>query len=249
MSTIIYKNEPDLCETIARKLVSLSHKKKKRVNIVLSGGETPKKVFNKIANLNDAYEINWAKLNFWWTDERNITMESKNNNYGEAKRILFDRVQCPESNIHPLIINNTDNLKNTISQYIKKINNKVEIVNKYPRFDWIWLGVGEDGHTASIFDKNEIFTQENKWLNIVKNIHVPHTRITLTLDVINNAKNIDFLITGERKAKIMCKILGKANFRCPATLVAPRLGKVIWHIEEKSIKGIPTLGNDLITQN
>ena len=92
MSTIIYQKPHDIAKFMALKLAAISHSKKESIHIALSGGSTPKAIFQYIAESDKTYSINWSRLHFWWADERCVEIESPESNYGEAKRILFDHI-------------------------------------------------------------------------------------------------------------------------------------------------------------
>jgi 6-phosphogluconolactonase len=123
-------------------------------HISLSGGSTPKGLFSYITSSQFKQSIQWQNLHFWWGDERCVEFKDEQSNYGEAKRLLFDHIDIPKRNVHviPLDLFNTiEDYQLVAESYASKMKQVISIINEYPVYDWILLGVGEDGHTASLF--------------------------------------------------------------------------------------------------
>lgn len=227
---IIYQDKNNISKFITMKLISLARIKKNNINIVLSGGKTPQVIFNYIKSINHLYNIEWSKYHFWWSDERYVNIENNRNNYGQAKRILFDHIPIDEKNLHPIEIKSSPN--ETVNNYITLINHNIPKFNNIPLFDWIWLGVGEDGHISSIFNNDDI--NNSNWAFITKHPILKDTRITLGINIINHANEIDFIISGENKAKIINDILvNKNNKQYPAQFIKSN-NNVTWHIDKKA---------------
>lgn len=231
MSTIIYQKPHDIAKFMALKLAAISHSKKESIHIALSGGSTPKAIFQYIAESDKTYSINWSRLHFWWADERCVEIESPESNYGEAKRILFDHININTENLHPM--NGTMPPKEAALSYQQSLKQNLPIENNLPYFDWIWLGMGDDGHTASLFPHG-VPLNTSDWTAFAKRPISKQNRITLTLCVLNNAKTIDFLVTGESKAKMLKKVLEDKidAINYPAKSIKPTTGDLLWHIDK-----------------
>jgi len=231
MSIIIYQNPYDIAKFITLKLAAISHSKKESIHIALSGGSTPKAIFQHIAESDKTYSINWSRLHFWWADERCVKIENPESNYGEAKRILFDHIDINVQNLHP--INGTMPPKEAASFYQKSLKKHLSIQNNLPYFDWIWLGMGDDGHTASLF-LHGVPLNTPDWTAVAKHPISKQNRITLTLCVLNNAKTIDFLVTGQSKAHMLKKVLEDKTeaISYPAKSIKPTTGEILWHIDK-----------------
>ncbi|MBN2167583.1 MAG: 6-phosphogluconolactonase [Marinilabiliaceae bacterium] len=205
MNKIIFETKNLLAHYLAKELISLANNGNIK-NVALSGGSTPQAIFDVMASEYNEI-INWQNIRFFWVDERCVPPTHNDSNYGMTKKHLLDKIEIKNENIcrikcelQPL---------NALNEYIISINNNVSKKNGFPEFDLIILGMGDDGHTASIFP-HEI----NLWNsdNICEIGHHPITnqeRITLSGKVINNAKKIIFLITGSNKARKVKDIFTK----------------------------------------
>lgn len=224
----------NLAQFIVDSLNSNSNDKNK-FTIALSGGNTPKLLFEVISNdFND--KTDWKKVDFFWGDERCVDPESQESNYGSAKKIFLDPLKIPKENIHRIKGEN-DPLIET-ERYSNEINLAVKGINGLPSFDLIILGLGGDGHTASIFpDQMELLTI-NKICEIAYQPETKQKRITVTGKVINNAKNIVFLITGNEKADIVSKVINKKEnyLNFPAAHIKSEYGDLIFYLDYEASK-------------
>jgi 6-phosphogluconolactonase len=205
--------------------------KKASMHVALSGGSTPKLWF-KILKEKYSSKMPWHIIHFYWGDERMVSALDSESNYGEALRILFDHISIPEENIHPVIGENS--IDSEITRYKELIYNNLEKSENIPVFDLIVLGMGDDGHTASIFP-NQLKILESE--HVCAKAEHPDTgqiRLTLTGKVINRARNIVFLITGENKAKKLGTIfLKKSGYeKFPASYIEPYFGKLFFFIDK-----------------
>ena len=197
---IIIENDENL---LIKKFISLfkqkiRKKKKGRFSFVLTGGDSPIKLYKKIAKIKN---INWRKIDFFIGDERFVNENSKNSNFKMCKKYLIDRIKISNKQIYKISTANKS-LKEATLDYEKKI--KKYFLNKKISFDMTLLGVGEDGHIASLFKKN-INKKSHKNVDFVK--RKDFFRITLTLKCLNNSKSIFLWIPGIKKINIVEKIL------------------------------------------
>ena len=207
---IIIENDENL---LIKKFISLfkqkiRKKKKGRFSFVLTGGDSPIKLYKKIAKIKN---INWRKIDFFIGDERFVNENSKNSNFKMCKKYLIDRIKISNKQIYKISTANKS-LKEATLDYEKKI--KKYFLNKKISFDLTLLGVGEDGHIASLFNKN-IAIKTNKSVDFVK--RKDFFRITLTLKSLNNSKSIFLWMPGSKKINIVEKILMDNKKKYPAS--------------------------------
>jgi 6-phosphogluconolactonase len=178
-------------------------------HISLSGGSTPKGLFSYITSTQFKNSIQWHNLHFWWGDERCVEFKELQSNYGEARRLLFDHIEIPKRNIHfiPLdLVNTIEDYQIVSESYSSKMKQEMPIINEYPVYDWILLGVGEDGHTASLFPNETDLDTSDITLCVLKPI-TNEFRISLSANAIRSAKRITYLATGRSKARVISDIL------------------------------------------
>jgi 6-phosphogluconolactonase len=201
--------------------------------IALSGGATPQLFFDIIAK-EYPRALAWNKLHFFWVDERCVQSDDPESNYGNVHRILFSKVLIPRANLHP--VHGGDDPVNEVVRYTGEILSVVPCVNSFPVFDLILLGMGNDGHTASIFPGQSGLFETNAICSISQHPQTYQKRITLTGKVINNASNIVFLVTGSNKADKIKSILNNENgaFLYPAQKISPLNGSVSWYLDNEA---------------
>ena len=201
------------------------------VNIALSGGSTPKKLFEV---LKESYlnVINWEKISFYWVDERCVSPDNPESNFGEADRILFKYLP-DKSNIHR--IKGEDDSDSESERYSDLLKNNLKSENGFPVLDLILLGLGEDGHTASIFPDQMQLLLSDKICKVAFNPYSGQKRITLTGKVLNNAKNLIFMVTGKNKAEVVKNIFdgNKESINYPASYIKNE-NEVIWYIDKEA---------------
>lgn len=208
-------------------------RKKKKYNIALSGGSTPKNFFKTLAE-KYSDKVDWEKVHFFWGDERCVPPTSNESNFKMTKENLFDRINVPVENIHR--IKGEDEPAKEAIRYSDEILNLLDKKNGLPCFDFIMLGLGEDGHTASIFpDRLDLF-ESDKICEAVKNPETGQQRITITGNVINNSLDGAFFITGEEKSSVVAKIINHEfdSTNLPASKINLKSGNFCWYIDDKS---------------
>ncbi|EMI19734.1 6-phosphogluconolactonase [Rhodopirellula maiorica SM1] len=185
-----------------------------KITVALSGGSTPKLLFGLWAS-DYADKIEWARLHFFWGDERCVEPDDSDSNYGVAKALFLDKVQIPEENVHR-ILGEADPDEERL-RYENEVYGHVDIDdNAVPEFDLIILGMGTDGHTASIFPHQSQFLKSPQVCEVAIHPETAQKRITLTGPVLNRGKKVAFLITGGDKAEVLAQVIKKegdfANF-------------------------------------
>lgn len=201
--------------------------------ISLSGGSTPKMIFNHLAK-NYVKKIDWEKVKFFWGDERCVPPASDESNYKMAWDSLLSKIKADDKNIFR-IKGEADPFEEA-DRYAEVLKENIRTGNNFPKFDLVMLGLGEDGHTASIFPNQMNLIADKKLTAVAVHPVSRGRRITLTPALINNAKKIFFVVTGKRKSKIVYEILTKKNdsINYPAELIDPAYGELFWALDKEA---------------
>jgi 6-phosphogluconolactonase len=205
---------------------------KGRFTIVLSGGYTPLRLYSLLAKSPWREQIEWTKTFIFFGDERYVVFDSVKNNAHQIKSILFDKIAIPASNIYIIPVNFLPG--EGALQYEKKI--KSFFKNEPVRFDLVLLGLGENGHTASLFPGTAVLTEKTAGIRQVY-VHAEKMyRITMTAPLINQAHHILFIVTGERKKKILKSVLTGPYQpqKYPAQLIQPKDGQLCWFVNRSA---------------
>jgi 6-phosphogluconolactonase len=232
----ISKTPEDLADSFALQLISwVNETKGDTFHLVLSGGKTPNFLFSLLAE-KYSRKISWQKIHFWWGDERMVTPDDPESNFGVANKLLFSKIGLSQSQIHR-IKGEVDPIDEMI-RYSQEIETLVHMVNGWPVFDLIMLGLGDDGHTASIFPDQIDLLESNEITGIAFHPFTGQQRITLTGKVLNDAKKVAFLVSGSSKAKILNEIIHNSENSSvyPASHIHPA-EELHWFCDEESMKG------------
>jgi 6-phosphogluconolactonase len=203
-----------------------------RFSIALSGGSTPRNLYTLIA-ANASGSLPWDRMFFFWGDERHVPLNDPDSNYRMAKETLLSKVPIPPANIFPVPTENPD--ASAAAQAYEDTLQKFFALSpgEFPRFDLILLGMGPDGHTASLFPETAALQEKSRlvvanWVEKMKT-----SRITFTLPVLNAARCVAFLVSGADKAAVLHEVLeGDApGEKYPSKLVRPTDGKLIWFVD------------------
>ena len=194
---------------------SLTHKD--YFTVALSGGKTPVDLYKRLCVYKDTFS--WEKTHIFLADERFVPAYDKDSNLGLIKEHLLNHIEIPDENLHTI---STEDI--TLEQSAKKYEEDIRRFfrsegDSIPQFDLIMLGIGEDGHTASLFPGASSLTVTERLAIAVTTDRIPHQRISLTLPVLMNAKQIIFLVSGVNKARILKEILENRKSTLPAALV------------------------------
>lgn len=197
----------------------------------VSGGTTPKVLFSLLAE-EYADKIDWKKVHFYWGDERCVPSTDDDSNFKMTKERLFSKVDIPVENIHRIIGEN-DPEKEAVRHEEELMALLPKDENGLPVFDLIMLGMGGDGHTASIFPHQMELLTSNKVCEVAQHPDSGQHRVTITGKVINAAKEVAFLVTGEGKAEKIDEIFyGKERSKSyPATHIQPSSGQLSWYLD------------------
>ncbi|SNZ00574.1 6-phosphogluconolactonase [Flagellimonas pacifica] len=229
MELKIYKDKQEVAERFSAYFSELV-KGKTEVHVALSGGSTPKIVFDVLAS-DYGDNIDWNKIHFYWGDERCVPPTDDQSNYKMTVDHLFSKIPVPERNIHR-ILGEADPIGEAM-RYANLLEINLDRIEGVPQFDLVILGMGDDGHTASIFPHEiELWNTQDHCV-VATHPDSGQKRVSINGKVINTAKEVAFLVTGAGKAEKVKAILEKTEgFEAyPASLVNPRSGKVVWFID------------------
>jgi 6-phosphogluconolactonase len=200
-----------------------------RFTIALSGGNTPRGVYSLLAEKGDAFP--WHKTFFFFGDERSVAPDHPDSNYRMAKEALFSKAPVPEQNVFRIPAElgaekAAGNYENTLKEFFKAQP------GQWPRFDLILLGIGDEGHTASLFPDSVALAETSRlvvpnWIEKLKT-----NRITFTFPMINNAAETMFLVAGRGKAEIVKHVFLAEGEIYPVQRVRPARGRLLWVVDQ-----------------
>ena len=201
--------------------------------VALSGGSTPRALYELLAEEVYAPRIPWEEMHIFWSDERCVPPTSEESNYRMAYEAMLARVPVPAEQVHRM--RGEDEPQQAASDYEKLLEEKLE---NPPRFDLILLGMGEDGHTASLFPNSPALNDIEHLVAAPFVEKLKAHRLTMTLSTINAARNVTFLVAGEAKAETLRAVLeGERDAgRYPSQLVEPVAGELVWLLDEAAAK-------------
>lgn len=203
----------------------------------LSGGETPRGVYRRLASSPHRELLDWTRIHICFGDERLVPPDDPRSNYGMANEELLSRVPLPRRNVHR--IHGEFSPEDAERDYAVQLRSLPGGGSE--ALDLVLLGVGEDGHTASLFPGNEVLDEQGADTRAVYVPQVGAWRVTMTSPRLNNARDILFLAAGERKAAIVQRVLGarQPDRDLPATMVRPANGMVRWMLDREAAAALP----------
>jgi 6-phosphogluconolactonase len=200
-----------------------------RFSVALSGGNTPRTVYSLLAS--EHKQLPWDSIHIFFGDERHVPPEDPDSNFRMASESLLSRVAIPEKNVHR--IHAEMDAEAAAAEYDQELRDFFHLSDHdWPRFDLIFLGLGEDGHTASLFPGSKALTETSRrvvanWVTKFKTF-----RITFTLPVLNHAAEVIFLVSGAAKAQILNEVLRPGAKKYPAQSVQPENGRLLWLVDQ-----------------
>lgn len=198
--------------------------------VALSGGKTPAPLYKK---LSQTPYLPWNKTHLFLVDERIVPYDHGESNFGMIRRMLLGSIPLPEENIHPIPADDATP-SDAAAAYERELASFFHLVqNEAPVFDLVLLGMGADGHTASLFPVSDLLNEYSRLASAV----IPYNgdltpRVTLTFPVINNAEHIVFFIAGGGKAKTVKDVLDGTNDVLPASMVRPVRGRLFFVLDD-----------------
>ena len=232
MNLEIFATPGDLAKAAAQIFAERSSRAVARrgfFTVALSGGSTPRLLYQVLADRNEEH-VPWMNVHFFWSDERHVPPDHFESNFRMANEAMLSHVPVTRENVHRVRSENPD-----AAQAAKEYEEEVLkfVPGSPPRFDLILLGLGNDGHTASIFPGSEVLDDTKRLVAAPWVEKLNAYRITMTLPLINNAETVMFLVSGAEKAEIVKEVL-KGPRRYPAQEVRPINGKLIWMLDREA---------------
>ena len=232
----IYKSAEETITALANWITSLIQKTlevKDKFTIALSGGETPKKLYQTLASDEYREKINWSRLHIFWGDERFVSFTDENNNAKMAYDNLLSKVKIPSEQVHKIWTDITP--EESAKQYENILHKYFD--EKQTTFDLVLLGIGDDGHTLSLFPNSELLNDKQSWVRADYTGQKGMKRITLMPSVVNKSAAIVFFVTGVAKAKVLKEVIEEpVNHNYPSQLIQPSNGELHWFLDSSAAK-------------
>jgi 6-phosphogluconolactonase len=194
-----------------------------RCMVALSGGSTPRKMHALLAQKPYCSGIPWSKVHLCWGDERCVPADSRWSNYGRAREDLLDNIDIPIGNVHPM------------PGHLLPEEGALRYEKEIPEaFDLVFLGLGADGHTASLFPGHSALEERKRRVVPVTGGDPDVPRLTITFPVINKARNVVFLVSGKEKAEMVKSVIEDHEPHLPASHVLPASGSLTWMLDREA---------------
>jgi len=228
----------DLIESLAEFVAATQKEaieKKGRFTIALSGGSLPKQLNGLVGKSG----VKWDKWQVYFADERVVPLDNEDSNYLLCTKELFSKVPIPRKNIHHIDPTLLDDLEELSDAYEKELIREFaqKDAARFPVFDLILLGMGPDGHTASLFPGHPLLSEDDRWIaSIEDSPKPPPRRITFTYPVLNHAAHVAFVSTGEGKADILQTVLDKPEAGLPSSRVRPP--HLFWFVDDAASRKV-----------
>lgn len=211
-----------------------------RFAVALAGGSTPKAAYELLAGTAYAETIDWSRVEVFFGDERCVAPEDPASNYRMAREALLDHVALPPANVHRM--HGEDDPAQAADSYERDLRRAFATLQGLPRrepgacFDLVLLGLGHDGHTASLFPGSKAVAERGRWVEAVYAERVSMWRITLTPVIINAAEEILFVVSGGSKSEALYAVIEEAasEDRLPARAIAPGRGRLRWMVDAEA---------------
>jgi 6-phosphogluconolactonase len=243
---IVRKDPDDLAQATADWIITSAAKaiaQRGKFLLALSGGSTPERTYTRLADPKARGQIDWTKFYALLGDERFVPMDDPQSNLGMAARTMLSHVPIPYGNVFP-VITQTASAKESAQRYCRSVAGFFGVSEKSPppSIDLILLGLGDDGHTASLFPGAPALGVKDAWFiwSPPGVLPPPVDRITATLPMLNAGREILFLVAGAKKAQILKEVLEnpQAGAKYPAAMIHPNAGSVTWLIDEAAASSL-----------
>lgn len=236
---IIVTDAEALAHRAAEQFASLAREavdSRGRFSVTLSGGSTPGQLYARLAEDPFRGQIPWEHIHLFWGDERCVPPGDAGSNYRMAEEILISQVPIPPENVH--------RLRGELAPQVAALTYERELQDFFcgprPRFDLVLLGLGEDGHTASLFPSSPLLAEKERLVAPATAFYQdrPSERVTLTLPAINSGRQILFLVAGSAKAAMVKAVLEGPEDQYPAQWVQPTAGQLSWLVDAAAASGL-----------
>jgi 6-phosphogluconolactonase len=231
-----FENAETLAHNVAEWLCALAHASHRVFAVCLSGGSTPRRLYELLADPAFASRFPWSRTHWFWGDERFVPHDDRDSNYRMARDAFLSRVPVPDDNVHAVPTEglSPDQAAAAYETTLKRFYGAEIIVPNRPLFDVTLLGIGENGHTASLFPGQPALQETRRWAVAVIGAK-SEPRITLTYPVLDSSHDAAFLATGKEKREVVARALA-GDRRIPAAMVRP-VGRLHWFMDRAAAPG------------
>ena len=222
----------ELAHRVARRIADLAGASRDRFAICLSGGSTPRRLYQLLGEAPYREAIPWDRMHWFWGDERFVPWDHPDSNYRMAREALLAHVPAPEPNVHP--IETTGDPADAARRYermLKSYYGADTLDTSRPLFDVQLLGMGPDGHTASLFPGTKVLDERQRWVAEVVGAK-PEARITLTYPTLEASRLTSFLVAGADKREALTRVLA-GDAELPAARLRPS-GELVWYVDAQA---------------
>jgi 6-phosphogluconolactonase len=227
VETRTFADAQALAQGVAEWLCELAQASKGKFGICLSGGSTPRRLYETLATSALAVRFPWDRAHWFWGDERFVPHDDPESNFGMVRQALFSRVAAPIDNVHPILTEglSPDQSAAAYEAVLRAFYGAEALNPKRPLFDVMLLGVGDDGHTASLFPGEPTLKEARRWV-VAVNSPKYGQRITLTYPALESSRDVAFLVAGQAKREVVARVRA-GDSSMPAALMRP-VGRLHW---------------------
>jgi 6-phosphogluconolactonase len=225
----ILPDPPALAQHVAEWLTAAALSAKGPFRVSLSGGSTPKTLYRLLATSEFRSRFPWPHVSWYWGDERFVPYDHPESNYGMTREAMLVKVPVPPENIHPIPADGTpEDAAQRYERTLQESYGAPTLDPARPLFDVMLLGLGSDGHTASLLPGDPVLEERKRWVAVVSHGR-PEIRITMSYPVIESSRRVAFLVTGAKKTAILRAIIAGAS-QAPAARIRP-VGELFWFVD------------------
>jgi len=235
----VYPTSQALLEAAAQHLLEHARQAiaaRNSFTLALAGGSTPKGLYERLASSPFRGQLDWTKVRFFWGDERHVPPDHADSNYRMVHEALLSRVPISMEQVHR-VPSELPDAQTVADQYEAELRRQFDVSEpEIPRFDFILLGMGPDGHTASLFPATQAVQETNRLVAAPWVEKLETSRITFTPGLLNHARQVTFLISGHAKAETLHTVL-EGPFQpdtLPAQIIRPRNGTLTWFVDQEA---------------
>jgi len=226
----VHHDSDALADSVAGRLIALwqAAPRTRPWHIALAGGNTPRAIYARLRHRQA--ELDWSAVEVWFGDERDVAPDHPDSNYRMAREALLAHVPIPDAHVHPMRSPHLD-LRRDCARYARLLDTRLPRRDGWPRFDVILLGLGSDGHTASLFPNTCILHQREQTVAPVHVAQLGTWRMSLTLPVLEQAEHLLFVVSGAAKAAVLKRAWARPeDAALPVNRIRPH-GTVEWHVD------------------
>jgi 6-phosphogluconolactonase len=238
-SLFVFETPKQVAQAAAERFVEYSNasiREHGKFAVALAGGSTPREAYELLGTGEFKSRVEWSLVHLYFGDERMAPPDSNESNYRMVNEALISQVAIPAENVHRIIgeiapAESAESYEAELKSFFGNVD--------WPRFDLVLLGMGADGHTASLFPGSAALKEETRWVVATRHPQTGQARITLTLPLLNHAARVNFLVTGNEKAATLTRVLrGAADEELPPQMITPVNGILEWLVDRSAASNL-----------